>query len=191
MKKNTVDNDNGTNRLLEQLTADKKKAVIALGLISVMVFMWAKVLGGTESKAAKATPKAQTAGIKQSDSELKITFVELPKVKGRNDVLGRDFFAVGSWKDFTEEGSGEVNVVSINGNEEVAREAAEKLKLEAIVFGANHHAFINDKLMAVGDRLNVIEGANKYEFEVTKIEEKTVCVRCGEVEIALKLSEIQ
>jgi hypothetical protein len=45
--------------------------------------------------------------------------------------------------------------------------------------------------MAVGDRLNVIEGVSKYEFEVTKIEEKTVRVRCGEVEIVLKLSEIQ
>lgn len=191
MKKNTVDNNNGTNRLLEQLTADKKKAVIALCLISVMVFMWAKVLGGTEPKAAKATPKAQTAGAEQSDSELKITFVELPKVKGRNDVLSRDFFAVGSWKDFTAEGSGEVNVVSSNGIEEVAREAVEKLKLEAIVFGANPHAFINDKLMAVGDRLNVIEGVSKYEFEVTGIEEKTVRIRCDEVEIVLKLSENQ
>jgi hypothetical protein len=191
MKKNTVDNSNGTNRLLEQLAADKKKAVIALGLISVMVFMWAKVLGGTEPKAANAAPKAQTAGIKQSDSESKITYVELPKVKGRNDVLARDFFAVDSWKDFTAEGSGEVNVVSTNGREEVAREAVEKLKLEAIVFGANPHAFINDKLMAVGDRLNVVEGVNKYEFEVTKIEEKRVHVRCGEVEIALNLAEIQ
>ena len=190
MKKN-IDNGGGANRLLEQLTADKKKAVIALCLISVMVFMWAKVLGGTGPQAAKATPKAQTAGAKQPDSELKITFAELPKVKGRNDVLARDFFAVGSWKDFTAEGNGEVNVVSIDGSEEVAREAAEKLKLEAIVFGSNPRAFINDKLLAVGDRLNVDNGVNKYEFEVTEIEEKRVRVRCGEVEIALKLSEIQ
>jgi len=191
MKKNTVENGNGANRFFEQLTADKKKAVVAVGLISVMVFMWAKVLGGTEPKAAKATPKVQTADIEQRDSELKITFVELPKVKGRNDVLARDFFAVGSWKDFTAEGSGEVNIVSKDGIEEVVIEAAEKLKLEAIVFGANPQAFINDKLMAVGDRLNVIEGVNKYEFEVTGIEEKAVRVRCGEVEIVLKLSEIQ
>jgi hypothetical protein len=191
MKKNIIDNANGANRFLDQLAADKKKAVIALCLISVMVFMWAKVLGGTGPQAAKATPKAQTAGAEQSDSELNISFVELPKVKGRNDVLARDFFAVGSWKDFTAEGSGEVNIVSTNGSEEVAREAAEKLKLEAIVFGATPNAFINDKLMAVGDRLNVVNGVNKYEFEVTKIEEKTVRVKCGEVEIALKLAEIQ
>lgn len=191
MKKNLVNNVVGANRLLEQLTADKKKAFIALGLISVMVFMWAKVLGGAEPQAAKATPKAQTADMEQRDCELKITFVELPKVEGRNDVLARDFFAVGSWKDFTAEGSGEVNVVSKDGIEEVVIEAAEKLKLEAIVFGANPQAFINDRLMAVGDRLNIIEGVNKYEFEVTGIEEKTVRVRCGEVEIVLKLTEIQ
>jgi len=191
MKKNIIDNGGGANSLLVQLTADKKKAVIALCLISVMVFMWAKVLGGTGPQAAKATPKAQKTGLEQSDSELNITFAELPKVKGRNDVLAGDFFAVGSWKDFTAEGSGEVNVVSINGSEEVVREAAEKLKLEAIVFGSNPQAFINDKQLAVGDRLNVVEGVNKYEFEVTGIEEKTVRVRCGEVEIALKLSEIQ
>jgi hypothetical protein len=191
MKKNIIDNSGGVNRLLVQLTADKKKAVIAFGLISVMVFMWAKVLGGTGPQAAKAAPQAQTAGVEQSDSELNITFAELPKVKGRNDVLGRDFFAIGSWKDFTAEGNGEVNVVSIDGSEEVAREAAERLTLEAIVFGANPQAFINDKLLAVGDRLNVVDGANKYEFEVTGIEEKRVRVRCGEVEIALKLAEIQ
>ena len=191
MKKNIIDNGGGANRLWVQLTADKKKAVIAFGLISVMVFMWAKVLGGTGPQAAKATPTAQTAGAGQSDSELNISFVELPKVKGRNDVLARDFFAVGSWKDFTAEGNGEVNVVSIDGSEEVAREAAEKLKLEAIVFGSNPRAFINDKLMAVGGRLNVVDGENKYEFEVTEIEEKRVRVRCGKVEIALKLAEIQ
>jgi len=191
MKKNTVENGNGANRFLEQLTADKKKAVVAVGLISVMVFMWAKVLGGTDPQAAKAMPKAQTAGIEQSESELNISFVELPKVKGRNDVLSRDFFAVGNWKDFTADGSGEVNVVSKDGIEEVVIEAAEKLKLEAIVFGANPQAFINDKLMAVGDRLKVVEGVNKYEFEVTKIEEKRVHVRCGEVEMVLKLTEIQ
>lgn len=191
MKKNIIDNGGGANRLLVQLTADKKKAVIAFVLISVMVFMWAKVLGGTSPQAAKATPKAQKTGLEQSDSESNISFVELLKVKGRNDVLARDFFAVGSWKDFTAEGSGEVNIVSIDGSEEVVREVAEKFKLEAIVFGANPQAFINDKQLAVGSRLNVVDGVNKYEFEVTGIEEKTVRVKCGEVEIALKLAEIQ
>ena len=40
-----------------------------------------------------------------------------------------------------------------------------------------------------GVSIEFVEQTSKYEFEVTKIEEKTVRVRCGEVEIVLKLAD--
>ncbi|MHC4394063.1 MAG: hypothetical protein ACYS1A_00275 [Planctomycetota bacterium] len=191
MKQDVINNSSQANRALGQLAADKKKTVIALGLIAVMVFMWVRVLGGKTPEAAKATPRPQETSGKLSDSQLTISFVELPKVEGRNDILTRDFFAIDSWKDFTTKGSGEVNVVSGDSNEEVARKAVEKLKLEAIVFGENPQAFISDNLVAVGDKLSIGDGANKYEFEVSEITEKTVLISYGGVEIALKLTEGQ
>jgi len=84
---------------------------------------------------------------------------------------------------------GEVNVVSRNGDEEIARRVAEKLKLEAIGLGKNPQAFINDKLLAVGDKLLVVDGADTYECEVVGIEEKMVFIRCGEAEITLRLTQ--
>ena len=122
-----------------------------------------------------------------------LSFIELPKVKGRNDVLTRDFFAVDSWQGFMRGGNsngfGEVSFVSKNGSEEVVKRVAEKLKLEAIVSGQNPRAFINDKLLSVGDKLFVRDGIDMYECEVTEIEETEVFIRCGEAEITLRLKQ--
>lgn len=187
MKQDMRNNGMGANKVLGQLAADKKKVVVALFLIAVMGFMWVRVLAGKGPQSAEATAVPQALMNEKTDSELKISFVELPKVEGRNDVLGRDFFAVESWKDFTAEDGGEVNIVSGNYGEEAVKKAAEKLKLEAIVSGGNPRAFINDKLVVVGDKLGVADGVNKYEFEVTEITEKMVLISYGKVEIVLKL----
>jgi len=71
----------------------------------------------------------------------------------------------------------------------VARKIAEKLKLGAIVMGKNPRAFVNDKLLAVGDKMLIQDGVNIYECEIVEIEEKTVLLRCGQAEIRLKLRE--
>jgi len=144
----------------------------------------------------KKTPATTEAALKQeevnpdtseSNSQLKISFIELPKVAGRNDALTRDFFAADDWQSFMS--GGEVSVVSKDDDEEIVKRVAEKLKLEAIGLGKNPQAFINDKLLAVGDKLLVRDGADTYECEVVGIEEKTVFIRCGEAEITLKLTQ--
>ncbi len=98
----------GTNSLFSQLAAEKKKSVTALCLIGVMVFMWVRVLGKKTSEDAEGALMTQevNADSPGSNPELKISFTELPKVKGRNDVLTRDFFAAGDWQDFIEDGEG-------------------------------------------------------------------------------------
>ena len=196
MKRNLQNNVSGANRASGRLAIDTKKAVFALGLIAVMVFMWVRVLTKKSPQSAAASSVAEEIKlIGQSDTEsLKLSFIELPKVKGRNDVLARDFFTVKNWQDFLREGKGvgdrrEVDVVSRNGNEEVARKIAEKLKLGAIVMGKNPRAFVNDKLLAVGDKMLIQDGVNMYECEIVEIEEKTVLLRCGQAEIRLKLRE--
>ena len=185
MRAEPKNSGDGANMLFSRLAAEKKKTVMAIGLIAVMVFMWAKVLGGGGPKSAKAALTGQKSmSAEKSDSQLKISFVELPEVKGRNDVLTRDFFTAGK--------SGDIKEVGIDyrdGNEEFVRRIAEKLRLEAIVMDENPQAFINDKLLRVGDKLLTGDGVDTYECEVVGIEENTVFIMCGEAKITLKISK--
>jgi hypothetical protein len=190
-------NGNRVKSLLSQLAAERKKTVIAFCLIGVMVFMWAKVLGKKTPQGAEAREMTQSAMSGQSSSEMKISFVELPKVEGRNDVLTRDVFAADNWQEFTRNtkdrnltGIKEVNVISRGGSEEVIRRVADKLKLEAIGLSEKSEVFINDKLLTLGDKLFVKEGLEKYECEVVGIEQNMVLIRCGEAEIKLKLMQV-
>lgn len=195
MKQNLRNSGNGGKRLFGRLAAEKKKTIIAVCLITVMVFMWVRVLGRKGPQGAKAAVMVQEVTKGQTNSELKISFIELPKAEGRNDVLTRDFFAVDNWWDLMggrEGNSGgieEVSVVSKDGSEEAVKRVAEKLKLEAIVLGENPRVFINDKLLSVRDKLFVKDGIDMYECEVAGIEETEVFIRCGEAEITLRLMQ--
>ncbi len=196
MEQKLRNSGSGANRVFSRLAAEKKKTVAAVCLIAVMVFMWVRMLAPKTPRGAKAALTAQEAVKGESNSELKISFTELPKVSGRNDALTRDFFASNGWQNFIRSGEGEnlsgiegVNVVSRDGSEEVIRRVAEKLKLAAIVLGGNPQTFINDKLLSVGDKLLVRDGGDSFECEVVGIEEKMVFIRCGEAEITLKLMQ--
>jgi hypothetical protein len=196
MKQNLKNGGSGGNRVLGRLAAEKKKTVMAVCLITVMVFMWVRVLGRKGPQSARAAVVAQKVTEGQTKPELKMSFMKLPKVEGRNDVLSRDFFAVGSWRDFMRGGEGKpiddgrgMMDDRREGSEERARWIAGKLKLEAIVLGENPRAFINDKLLSAGDKLFVGDGINTYECEVAGIKENTVVVRCGETEVTLRLTQ--
>jgi hypothetical protein len=202
MKQN-IKNSNTGNRIVGRLAApclrlagagEKKKTVIAVCLIAVMLLMWVRLLVKKGPQSVGAAEIAEVAS-RQMSPELKISFIELPKVAGRNDMLTRDFFTASNWQDFVggiEGNSGgvkEVSVVPKDGSEETISRVAGKLRLEAIVQGENPRAFINDKLLSVGDRLFVGDGINKYECEVTKIEETKVVIRCGQAEVTLRLTQ--
>lgn len=196
MKWNTTNGGNGVNRLLSQLAAEKKKTALALGLIALTAFMWIRVLGKKTPAGANAASTGQQVDSKgQSDSQITISFVELPKVPGRNDVITRDFFDPVGWRGFVKDGEtknqagNEVDHVSTDASgEEIAR-IADRLQLEAIVLGENPQAFINDKLLSVGDKLPVRDGVNTYECEVVKIEERKVFIKCRGTQIKLKLRQ--
>jgi hypothetical protein len=188
---------NIANRLFNRLAVQKKKTVLALCLITLMAFMWIRVLTRKAPQAAKAGLLAGQMNVEtQSESELKISFIELPQAAGRNDVITRDFFDSDGWQDFVDgkgrksAGAEEVDIVSKNGDQEVIRKVAEKLRLEAIVSSENPLAFINDKVLRVGDKLLIGDGVDKYECEVVEIKENTVVMRCRESRITLKLAQV-
>ncbi len=193
MKRNTKETANGANKIIGRLASEKKKSMMALALVAVMVFMWAKVFFKSQPNAAQAV--FTTEELKgRSKSNLDILFTELPDVSGRNDVINRDFFNSHGWQDFIDvEGEKLVDIEEMNLDSDVSEAFAirigEKLKLEAIGMGDNPQAFINDKLLSVGDKLLVRDNGVPYECEVAGIEENRVFVKCGEIEITLKLTQ--
>jgi hypothetical protein len=193
-----VTNHGGLARgIMGQLAAEKKKAVMTLCLIFVMAFMWLRVLTNKAPEASQASLITEQSGRQDAGTqELKVSFIELPKVAGRNDVITRDFFTSNGWRHF---GDGrkekavieEVNIVSRNGNEEVIRKVAEKLKLEAIVvLGTNPRAYLNNKIVSEGDKVLIRDGSDTYECEVIEIEENTVVMKYREAEVTLKLTQV-
>jgi hypothetical protein len=200
MRRKTKNSSNGeANKILSALV-DKKKAVLAAGLVAVMAFMWIRLLrkDAPQSAQANATMQQTSASSQgQPASPSKISFVELPKVPGRHDVIARDFFAPGDWWKSIKgiggqnrTGAEEVRVVSAKGDREVTNLLAARLKLEAIVKDKNLQAFINGKLLSVGDKLLIREGVRTLDCEVVQIEQNQVAIRCGQSQVTLKLSQV-
>jgi len=188
MKQDLRNSGNRSSEIFSRLAAEKRKTVVAVYLIAVMVFVLVGVPGKKVPQSANAAVAAREITAGQMNSKLKISFIELPKVEGRNDVLTRDFFAADDWRDFVKGGKGksvgeEVGVVSRNSGEETARQVAEELKLETIVLSENPRAFVNDKLLSAGDKLFIGDGINTYECEVSEIEGNTVFIKCGEQDV--------
>ncbi|UCC22686.1 MAG: hypothetical protein JSW23_01040 [Planctomycetota bacterium] len=196
MRQYTRNEGNRVSKLVSLLAADRKKTIIAMCLIGVMVFMWAKVLGKKTPQSAGAKERAGQTTSGGSNSQVEISFIELPKVEGRNDALERDFFAADGWQEFRKSqaansgGAEAVNIVSKGGSEEVVKRIAGKLRLEAIGLSENPEVFINDKLLKAGDTLLVKDADETYECEVVRIEQDMVLIRCGEAEIKLKLMQV-
>jgi len=183
--------EGGIGALLGRLAAEKKKGITAVCLIMVMVFMWSRVLLNKKVQSADASiVTGETAGTGSKEGT-KISFIELPGVKGRNDVINRDSFAVDNWTDFvrTTGGSygkdGKRNVT----DDEAAEPIAEKMKLEVIEVDKIPRAFINGRLLSEGDKFFVEYGNGTCECKVAKIERNAVIVKCGESEVRLNLAQ--
>ncbi len=196
MKKSIRNSENNSVGIVGRMAADKKKTILAFCLVALMAFMWVKVLTGKKPEAANAkTTTGQTEKETRLDSVGNISYIDLPDIEGRNDSIKRDIFAADGWKSFAGKNESvvltrEVNVVSGDVSESVMKRIAENLKLEAFVMGNNPLAYINDRILSVGDSLSVTDGANKYECEVVLIENNSVVMRCGKAEVILKLKKV-
>ena len=200
MRQKVINRGGRANGLIGQLTAEKKKAVAASCLVAVMAIMWVRVLTKQAPEAAEAAFVTEQLNAEEAPiQKLNVSFIELPKVAGRNDVIARDFFASNDWRHFEGEKKRnlavieEVNIVSKNGNEneEVIRKVAEKLKLEAIVVLSNNpRAYINNKVISVGEKVLIRDGVDTYECEVIEIKENKVVIKCRQAEVTLKLTHV-
>jgi len=182
MKTNIDKTDNGLNRLLNQLAAQKKKGVIAAALIVLMIFMWVRLLSDKGPNNVHAAVTG--SGLSEAAQKLKVNFIKLPFVQGRHDVLARDFFKMDS--QFF--GRADASIVSTDEAVDGVREVAQGLRLDAISTGTQPEAFINDRLVKVGDTV-LVEGSKTYECEIVSIKENSVLVKYGDAEIELKLKQ--
>ena len=196
MRHNARNNSKSRNKIINHLAAEKKKAVLAFCLITLMIVMWVKMLTRTSPNAAEAGLMVSLIDMEtQSEPEMRISFIELPKVAGRNDLIVRDFFASNGWQDFIDSqgrksaGVEKINIV-IGDDQEVIRKVADNLRLEAIVSSEDPLAFINDKVLRAGDKLSVDDGIDGYECEVVEIKENIVVMKCRESRITLKLTQV-
>ena len=182
-----------TPRLFDHLMADRRKVVLATGLVIVMVVMWVRVLTGKKPNAAAAAANPTETIETTTAPTVKLKFVELPVVEGRNDRIGRDFFSAdvlsGFRRESTSEGTGtdtEVRTGTNQPTQEVINRVAQKLRVVAVFEGPR--AYINDVLVGVGETLSVTDGQATYVFEVVQILDDSVLVRCNDKEVSLKLA---
>ncbi|MHC4212520.1 MAG: hypothetical protein ACYSWP_04000 [Planctomycetota bacterium] len=189
MRKQATNKSVVNNGVLSRLTADKKKAVAALCLIGLMVFMWVRVLT-RKPEGAEAGTSTPVINDSVSDPEaiLKVSFVDLPSIEGRHDVLARDFFASNNWRDFLSDKNSGVISVS-NGSDELARRIAATLQLNAIIAGSEgrNQVSINYALYSVGETIEIKQGEEVYKCEVIEIGDNRVLMRFRETQIELKL----
>ena len=196
MRQNSRSTSEIGNRLINRVAGDKKKTAMAVCLITLMIFMWIRVfIKQKPSGAVGATTMNPVEQENKSKPALNISYIKLPRIPGRHDQIIRNFFVSNGWQDFEGKKKNIINIEEVNAvpdvdSEKTIRKMVEKIKLEAILMGENTKAFINDKVLSVGDQLLMSDGKNNYEFEVVEIEDNTVVIRCGKVEVKLKLRQI-
>ncbi|MBW8002112.1 MAG: hypothetical protein FVQ80_08810 [Planctomycetes bacterium] len=172
------------NELFNRLAAEKKKAVMVVCLFVVMIFMWARAFAGKGPAAAQALTSSAKVEKKLMAGLQEISFIDLPVIKGRNDLITNDFFSADK-----QEKNSEVNIKSTTANEAQISWIKENLKLEAIGLGKISHAFINGRVFSVGDQIILKDGNDSYTCKVIGIEQEKVLIKYGQKQIKLKFNE--
>ena len=197
MKRNPRHRGRPRNGILGRLAAEKKKSITALCLVAIMALMWIRVLiKGSPGKAEGSPAAGGTVVDTEPTEKVKVSFIELPEVTGRNDVITRDFFACDRWQEFRIDadskkpvGNGEVSSITEDGIEETIGRVAKEMELQVVESGDNPHVQINDRLLSVGGILPVSYGGKKYEFEVVRIEGEEVQMRYEGIDVVLRLAQ--
>jgi hypothetical protein len=178
------------------------KIVLAVVLIGVMGFLWIRVFvrhGKPATAAARpaATQAATPAKGPQKAPAIRLSYVPLQVVPGRQDVLTRDLFAepdsaVFPWQksQIPTEPSKEESV-NVDPWDKEIRPLAEKLSVDAIGTDpkGTAQAFIQDRFLVAGDRLPIQKGDRTYELTVTLIQSNSVTLEWQGHELKLKMSE--
>lgn len=172
--------------------AENKKAIIAFGLIAVMALMWGRILLKKSPTQAAAASPAQPIAAEQPVPKVKITFQELPRIKGRNDILTRDMFAGSKWEGMgaAANGARQSNEIT-NGHEQTSdtiKTIGKELKLEALSSGKNPQAYISGVLVSPKGILTLRHEGEKYEFKVVAMNESGVVLECNGTQVKLSMA---
>ena len=194
MKPNLT-NVNNSSGLIRRLSLKKGKIVTAVSLIAIMAFMWGRVLisrRGSKNEAKAATARAAQeaeATQQQKEPDVKIAFVKLPVVPGRNDVLTHDIFTAQRWNSSPQGTDTGASEVALRNDNEYINKIAETITLDAVIAGQNPEAFIENKLVYVGSKLPVNYNDRIYEFTVAEIHETKVVLRWNDFVVDIKMSQ--
>ena len=187
---------------MPRLAASRTKVIIAVVLVTTMVLMWVRVLVRSKSDAKAAQTESAPVnahGDKQNrQPEIKLSYIELPVVKGRNDCLTRDIFRAQNWKAFssvtdpttdenTVEGPDKYNIYKTR-----IRQIAKTMTLNLISIGRDgktSQALIENKLVSVGSKLTVKYNKQTYEFVVTEIKQNEVVLKWENFSITLTMAQ--
>ena len=186
------------------MAASRPKVIIAVVLITIMALMWVRVLVRSKSDAKAAQTESALVNAhsdkQNKQPKIKLSYIELPVVKGRNDSLTRDIFRAQNWKAFssvtdpdpatgenTGEGPDKYDIYKTR-----IRQIAKTMTLDLISIGRNgrgSQALIENKLVSVGSKLAVKYNKQTYEFVVTKIKQNEVVLKWENFSITLTMAQ--
>lgn len=189
------DNPNVQKTRVGKMTAEKKKAVIALALILIMASLWVKnIMKKSSIRDAQALLMSQQNA--EIPKEPKFSYAQLPQSQGRHDVLTRNVFVPNRWKGFRREGDmgndywtaqalGKGEGDGLNSIERVVKE----MSLGAIVLGVEPRAFIEGEMVSVGEKFTFKYSHQSYEFKVLEIYDDKVELECDGTIVAKKIKQ--
>ncbi len=152
------------NRLIQQVTADKKKLGIMICALAIGLLLWGRLLlQGVPRTATADDPETQTQATNnppptsdQNDRSYKnrpVIHVDLPASPGR-DIFGID---PSRYRRTPGAGLNDIGPKSaqvtpdVESRIAVVRTEATELRLESVLAGARPRAYINGRLLAPGD----------------------------------------
>ncbi|GEM_PF-2941446 len=161
------------------------RIVIAVILVTTMLFMWARLLfsgkgGGTTAVSAAVQTSAVTNSGKPTT---RLAGVKLPVEPGRHDRLARDFFTTANWKAFQSLQGGSSKMPPSDAadrqglTEYDIQVIEENLKLDGIISEQSRQAceaFINGKLVQVGGQITIEYKSRQWTLTVLSIQKNNV-----------------
>ena len=195
MKEKKIEQNNMSN-LMSRIPAEKKKLILALGLITVMVLLWVRAFSGGGDGPAVAKAGDDNSGVisgaNSGKPEMGISYIKLPVVPGRNDVLTRDIFTHKNLNvdDKSEsEGYEKTDIQS-----DYILQIAQTIKLDAIILAEprdESQVLLDGKLLSVGSRLSVTYDESVYEFTIKQVYDNRVVLKCNEISVVVKMSSME
>ncbi len=163
-------------KIVNQLTADKKKLSIMVGLLAVAMLMWGRLLLQKVPRTATAEPTAGLAVANPNGDPATGGVVIRPVVWIEpTTALKRDLFALDA-TDYPRVPNAEEPTVRVAKSQiesvddklaaQAVHEAASRLTLQSIIQGSRPRVMIDGQLFAVGQ---TVEG-----FTVTRIDQRYV-----------------